>query len=522
MTAIWDSILLISSIALALCFFLYSFDFYYMMKLSGNYRPPSVGERKEKPTVAIHLPIYNEKYVAERLLGACIASAELFGEERVRVQVLDDSTDETTAILEKAASSYRSRGFNVIVRHRDVRTGFKAGALREALEETREEFVVVFDSDFVPKPDFLVRAVAFITADEKLGVVQFRWSYTNRDYNWITKSVAIGLDAHFLIEQPARSSSGLFLKFNGSAGIIRTSALKEAGGWQEDTLAEDLDSSYRIQMCGYRIQYVMDDVPCEIPPTVAGFKRQQARWTRGSLQVAKKSLGQIIASKKFSKSKKFDAFVHLTYYMVHPLMYASFLITCFAAVSDVGTSAIQSSLGSNAGFASVSLNEVLWLFLTALVIVCTVGGWAFYIKPMRMQGISVARNFSSLLFLGLLGYGICVSNTLEAFKGLFLRKTGVFKRTPKYAVVGKSGSWKDKKYQIPIDSVSAFELGSFMLALLAIWRSIVFANYGVAAILCVFAFAFLLVFVTTLFQRGKEERVVPGLSKEEDASFATA
>src|SRR5487761_257857 len=416
MTAIWDSILLISSIALALCFFLYSFDFYYMMKLSGNYRPPSVGERKEKTTVAIHLPIYNEKYVAERLLGACIASAELFGEERVRVQVLDDSTDETTAILEKAASSYRSRGFNVSVRHREVRTGFKAGALRAALEETREEFIVVFDSDFVPKPDFLVRAVAFITADERLGVVQFRWSYTNRDYNWITKSVAIGLDAHFLIEQPARSSSGLFLKFNGSAGIIRTAALKEAGGWQEDTLAEDLDSSYRIQLCDYRIQYVLDDVPCEIPPTVAGFKRQQARWTRGSLQVAKKSLGKVMASKRINATQKFDAFVHLTYYMVHPLMYASFLITCFAAVFDVGASAVQSSLGGNA--LSVSFNEVLWLFLTALVIICTLGGWAFYIKPIRMQGFSVARNLWSVFFLGILGYGICVSNTMEAFRGI--------------------------------------------------------------------------------------------------------
>ncbi|MGI0085721.1 MAG: hypothetical protein ACREBQ_11640, partial [Nitrososphaerales archaeon] len=251
---------------------------------------------------------------------------------------------------------------------------------------------------------------------------------------------------------------------------------------------------------------------CEIPPTVAGFKRQQARWTRGSLQVAKKSLRQVMVSKKFRSSKKLDAFVHLTYYMVHPLMYASFLITCFAAAFDLGASTIQSSFGGNGGFASI--NEILWLFLTGLAIVCTAGGWAFYIKPMRMQGFSVARNFSSLLFLGLLGYGICVSNTMEAFRGLFLKKTGVFKRTPKYAVVGKSGSWRDKKYQIPIDSVSAFELGSFLLALFAIWRSIVFANYGVALILCIFAFAFLLVLVATLFQRAKEEKPAPNHVKD--------
>ncbi len=176
-------------------------------------------------------------------------------------------------------------------------------------------------------------------------------------------------------------------------------------------------------------------------------------------------------SKQINTTQKFDAFVHLTYYMVHPLMYVSFLITCFAAVFDVGTSAIQSSLGSNALL--VSFNEALWLFLTALVIVCTIGGWAFYIKPIRMQGFSVARNLWSVFFLGILCYGICVSNTMEAFRGIFLKKTGAFKRTPKYAVVGKGGSWRDKKYQIPMDSVSAFELGSFILAVFAIWRSFV-------------------------------------------------
>lgn len=483
-----------------------------MLKLSHNYRAPEVDLGERKPTVAIHLPIYNERYVAGRLLTACVSAADLYGKEKVHIQVLDDSTDDTTDILERSASAFRRLGFNVDVKHREIRSGFKAGALREALEKSSEEFIVVFDSDFVPKQDFLDKAVGFISSDDRLGVVQFRWSYTNRDYNWITKSVAIGLDAHFLIEQPARSSSGLFLKFNGSAGIIRTCALKEAGGWQEDTLAEDLDSSYRIQMCDYRIQYVMDDVPCEIPPTVSGFKRQQARWTRGSLQVAKKSLGRVMSSRSISPKQKFDAFVHLTYYMVHPLMYVSFLITCIAAVFNFGAGTVESSLGP----LSVTFNEVMWIFLSALVIVCTVGGWAFYIKPIRMQGSSVSKSFSSLLLLGILGYGICVSNTVEAFKGLFLKSTGVFKRTPKYAVMGKNGSWRDKKYQIPIDSVSIFELGSFILAVYAISRSIFFSNYGVAAILSLFAFSFLLVFVATLFQRGKEVRIVESPSEDAD------
>ena len=326
--------LLVLSVAITVVFFAYGFNIYYMLKPSRKYKAPpcKVGS---KPTIAIQLPIFNEKYVVPRLLSSCAATVARYGKDLVKISILDDSDDETTSLLEDEAERYRKKGFNVEVKHRTDRTGFKAGALNEALAKTKEEFIVIFDSDFLPRPDYLERAAAYITADKNIGVVQFKWSYTNRKFNWMTKAVSIGMDAHFLIEQPARCAGGLFLNFNGSAGIIRVSALREAGGWQADTLAEDLDASYRMQMNHSRIQFVLDDVPCEVTPTVASFKRQQGRWARGSLQVAKKSLGRIIPARDISLKQKFGASIHLTYYLVHPLMFFSFVLAAIAAIYNI-------------------------------------------------------------------------------------------------------------------------------------------------------------------------------------------
>jgi hypothetical protein len=344
-------------------------------------------------------------------------------------------------------------------------------------------------------------------------VVQFRWSYTNREYNWITKAVSIGMDAHFMIEQPARCAGGLFLNFNGSAGIIRTSALRESGGWQSDTLAEDLDVSYRMQLLHYRIQYVDDDVPCEIPPTVAGFKRQQARWARGSLQVAKESLPRLLRDKGVTVRQKLEAYIHLTYYAVHPLMYASFLLAAVAAIFNIDsikviipTAAQVGGLGQG-GAAGFSWVDPVWVIFALSILLCTAAAWIYYIVAMRMQHISVARNWRSLLALGFLGYGISVSNTLEAAKAFLLKGSGVFKRTPKYAVIGREGTWKDKKYQVPLDYTSMVEALSVILAAVAIGRAVAFSNYGIIIILGVYAFAYIFVFSTTISQSGKENAI---------------
>jgi len=507
-----DTPLLVVSLAVTFIFFAYGFNIFYMLRLSRKYKKPTP-QGHDKPTIAIHLPIFNERYVAERLLEACSLTAELYGKERVHVAVLDDSDDETTSILQGVAAGYRARGFNFDVQHRDDRSGFKAGALNAGLEKAKEEFIVVFDSDFMPRRDFLDRAASYITADDRLGVVQFRWSYTNREYNWITKAVSIGMDAHFMIEQPARCAGGLFLNFNGSAGIVRTSALRESGGWQSDTLAEDLDVSYRMQLLHYRIQYVDDDVPCEIPPTVAGFKRQQARWARGSLQVAKKSLPRLLRDKGVTVRQKLEAYIHLTYYAVHPLMYASFLLAAVAAIFNIDsikviipTAAQVGGLGQG-GAAGFSWVDPVWVIFALSILLCTAAAWIYYIVAMRMQHISVARNWRSLLALGFLGYGISVSNTLEAAKAFLLKGSGVFKRTPKYAVIGREGTWKDKKYQVPLDYTSMVEALSVILAAVAIGRAVAFSNYGIIIILGVYAFAYIFVFSTTISQSGKENAI---------------
>ncbi len=508
----FSTAILILSLVTSIAFFFYGFNIYYLLGLSRRYRSPSRGP-SSKPTIAIHIPIFNERYVAARLLAACIGAAAQYGKELVHISVLDDSLDETTTILQPQVVQYREKGFNVDIKHREDRSGFKAGALNAALHDATEEFIVIFDADFVPESDFLNRASSYIASDDRIGVVQFRWSYTNREYNWLTRSVSIGMDAHFLIEQPARCFGDLFLNFNGSAGIIRTSALRESGGWQSDTLAEDLDASYRMQMHHYRILYVKDGVPCEIPPTIASFKRQQGRWARGSLQVAKKCLPTIVTARDFKLKQKFEAAVHLTYYLVHPLMYFSFLLAAIAGIFNIDSIRVVlpkvSQLFPKQPSIQYYLTTPIWIVFALSILLCTAAAWSYYIVAMRQQHLGVLRNWSSLLALGFLGYGISVSNTVEGMRAFFSKRTGVFKRTPKYAIVGSNGTWRDKTYQVPLDFTSVLELGSIVLALIAITRTFYFDNFGLLIILGLYASSFLLVFSGTLMQSGGETVAIP-------------
>ena len=501
-----------------------------MLKLSRKYKAPpcKIGN---KPRIAIQVPIFNEKYVVPRLLSSCTATAARYGKDLVRISILDDSDDETTSIIEEEAQRYREKGFNVEVRHRTDRTGFKAGALNEALNQTKEEFIVIFDSDFLPRPDYLERAAAYITADKNIGVVQFKWSYTNRRYNWITKSVSIGMDAHFLIEQPARCDGGLFLNFNGSAGIIRVSALREAGGWQSDTLAEDLDASYRMQMNGSRIQFVLDDVPCEVTPTVASFKRQQGRWARGSLQVAKKSLGRILLARDISVKEKVRSY-DSPYLLPRRPTDVLFIRTR----GDCGDLQYRqhkdnSPIGPADNFGRSKSREFEF---SVFNYGASLGDLRRFNSSLHHRGLGLLHRRDETPALEcpkeckvsasarVSGYGICVSNTLEAMKAFLLKSSGSFKRTPKYAVLDSDGSWRDKKYQVPIDSTSAFEAASIAFAMFAIVRAIHFLNYGLMFILTIYCMAFLFVFLTTLFQSGKEKaQVASPLNESEDSRVVT-
>jgi len=272
---------------------------------------------QDLPVVTVQLPIYNERYVVQRLIDA-VARLE-YPREKLEIQVLDDSTDETTAIAAELVEAYRRAGSDITLLHRTTRTGYKAGALRDGLAGARGEFIAIFDADFVPTPDFLMKTLPFFR-DHAIAMVQVRWGHINRDYSLLTLVQSFGIDGHFWVEQAARCWSGLFMNFNGTAGIWRRTAIDDAGGWQADTLTEDLDLSYRAQLKGWRLKFLPQVVcPAEVPVQLTGARSQQHRWAKGSIQTARKLIPRILQA-DLPLFTKYQAVFHLTNYMVHPLM----------------------------------------------------------------------------------------------------------------------------------------------------------------------------------------------------------
>jgi cellulose synthase/poly-beta-1,6-N-acetylglucosamine synthase-like glycosyltransferase len=496
---------------LTLLFFLYGFNHYYLLSATRRYRSPALRAAAGcRPQVSIHLPVYNEKYVIRRLLAACARMAEEYGTARVKIVIIDDSDDDTVAMIDEAVDDYLEKGFRIEVLRRASRQGFKAGALQAALDQTEDEFIVVFDADFVPPADFLVRTLPYFLQDERLGILQSRWTHVNRDYSFLTKAIAIGIDVHFLVEQTGRYAAGCLQNFNGSGGVLRQKALREAGGWQADTLAEDLDVSYRIQLQGYRFLYLKDlPSPGEVPLTVPSFKKQQARWACGSLRTARKLLPTLMAKRELGFKRRLEAFIHLTGYMVHPLMFSSFVLACVTTLSQVDTFRITPPVFSllAAGdpeamraTALVVLQNLPWVLLGSMIVLCTVAVWITPIVTLKVQHLSISRNLSSLLVLFLLGCGVSLNNTIEAGKALLTNRDWAFKRTPKYAVRHRKEEWRDKRYQVPLDLVCLLELSFVCLGVAAIgfaaWRS----KFGVLLILVPYTVAYAFVALLTIRQ----------------------
>ncbi|MBI5665058.1 MAG: glycosyltransferase, partial [Nitrospirae bacterium] len=300
--------------------FIYASHRYYMVYLYYKHqkdKPALKTKFDELPRVTVQLPIYNEMYVVRRLIAA---SCDIdYPKELLDIQVLDDSTDETKELTRDCVEEFRAKGFDISYIHRENREGYKGGALENGLKYAKGEFVVVFDADFVPQSDILQKTIHFF-ADKSIGMVQTRWSYLNRDYSFITKIQAIMLDGHFVIEHTARNWSGRFFNFNGTAGVWRKKAITSAGGWQNDTLTEDLDLSYRSQLKGWKFVFLKDELtPSEIPVEINGFKSQQHRWAKGSIQTAKKILPSILKS-DLPLKVKVEAFFHLTNNISYLLM----------------------------------------------------------------------------------------------------------------------------------------------------------------------------------------------------------
>lgn len=502
------------SLILTLLFFLYGFNHYYLQNAARAYRPPLLPEDPFfRPEVSIHLPVYNERYVIRRLVTACAAMAEAYGVEKVNIVILDDSDDETVQEVDHVVEEYVQKHFKIEVMRRARREGFKAGALQAALERTGEEFIAVFDADFIPPANFLLLTLPYFARDERLGIIQSRWAHLNRDYNFLTRAIALGIDVHFFIEQTGRYAAGCFQNFNGSGGVLRKKSMLEAGGWSADTLAEDLDLSYRIQGRGYKILYLKDlNSLGELPPTLPSFKKQQGRWANGSLRTARKILPGLLLDRKFEVKQRLQAFIHLTGFMIQPLMFCSFILTCLVTLfGSVSISAARLDLHTPSpgiqGMAGIvpdlTFQNLIWVILLPFIILCTLAPWISVLTTLKAQGLSPTRQLPTLFVLLLLGFGLSLSNTREAGKALLSNHIWEFNRTPKYADLRNGQDWRTKRYQTSMDPLWVAELFFLLLGLLAGVSAIRVSNFSALLILAPFTLGYGFVLLFSLLQSRK-------------------
>jgi cellulose synthase/poly-beta-1,6-N-acetylglucosamine synthase-like glycosyltransferase len=433
--------------------------------------------REGYPKVTIQLPIFNERYVAERLLKG--VKGIIYPKELLEIQVLDDSTDDTVEIVENIVSNYRRQGFDMVQLHRIDRTGYKAGALEAGLAKAKGEFIAIFDADFVPPADFLDKTLPYFS-DPQIGMVQSRWGHLNPDYSLLTRVQSMGIDGHFGVEQPARAWGRLFMNFNGTAGIWRKKTIEDAGGWEHDTLTEDMDLSYRAQLKGWRLAFSPSMVcPAELPVQIHAFKAQQHRWAKGSIQTARKLLGPIFRA-KIPFFIKVEAFIHLTHYMVHPLM----LIVVLTSLPMLFTQWFYASLSF----------PIIFFSLIALA---TCGPSTLYFYSQHTLYRNWWKNIKYLPLLVCLGTGIAVSNT-RAILEAFGNETGAFIRTPKYDIKSRKDTWRKKIYRSPESLLSVLEFLMGCYSLLALILFLALRKYFISPFLVIYTLGFFSVFALSV------------------------
>ena len=409
---------------------------------------------RPEPIVTIQLPLYNELYVINRLIDAVCALD--YPRERLEVQVLDDSTDETVEAVAQTVAAYRARGYDIHHIRRGGRQGFKAGALQHGLALARGDYVAIFDADFVPQPSFLRETLPFFE-DSNIGLVQTRWEHLNGEYSLLTRAQAIALDGHFVIEQEVRNKAGYFINFNGTGGIWRKSAIEDAGGWNSDTLTEDLDLSYRAQLKGWKFKYLVDFTsPAELPAEVTALKSQQFRWTKGAIETARKILPQLWRS-DFPLRVKIHSTFHLTNNIVFPfILLAGILNVPLVYIKQKG------------------LHEEYFMFMSVFVL-AFIGSFLLYLLSQRaVYGDWRRRILLFPLFMaGSMGFA--VNNSRAVFQALFKRKSE-FVRTPKYRIEQKEDSWRSKKKytQAKLDWVVLAEVLLALYCLFGVASSIYF------------------------------------------------
>ena len=425
------------------------------------------------PRVTTQIPIYNEYNVAARVMRA--AARMDYPEGRHEIQILDDSTDETRALIDQTAHSLRKEGHDVHVIRRKNRQGFKAGALAEGLISAKGELVAIFDADFAPPTDYLKKVVPFFLENDRLGLVQARWGHLNPKKSLLTRVQSMGIDGHFMIEQSARSWSGLFMNFNGTAGIWRKDAIQESGGWQWDTLTEDMDLSYRAQFQGWHTLFVPDVVvPAEIPEDVGAFKSQQFRWAKGSIQTALKLLPQIFASDA-PAFKKVEAFFHLTHYLVHPLMVIMALLALPVLM-----------------LLAFSPRPAVFTLLAILLLMAMAAPSTLYLASQRAScGKGWRRRMVYLPFLVAVGIGIALSNTRAVLEAVMGRESP-FVRTPKHG----DREIMPYKIRLPWSGILEVIFGIYCAGSLGFYLAA--GKYLVGPFLAAYAVGFLFVGLLTL------------------------
>jgi cellulose synthase/poly-beta-1,6-N-acetylglucosamine synthase-like glycosyltransferase len=439
------------------------------------------------PAVTIQLPLYNEMYVADRLIDA-VCSID-YPRELLEIQVLDDSTDETRTIAESAVRRLAAQGFDIRYIHRPDRTGYKAGALEAGLKAARGEFVAIFDADFIPRRDFLAQLLPHF-ADSKVAMVQARWGHINQDYSLLTKIQSILLDGHFVLEHGGRHRAGRFFNFNGTAGIWRRIAIEDAGGWQHDTLTEDLDLSYRAQLRGWRFIFVPNVIaPAEVPVEMNAFKSQQHRWAKGSIQTCRKLLPRIFAA-DVPLAVKAEAFFHLTANFNYPLM-------CVLSVLMFPAMTIR----FNMGWYEMLLIDVP-LFFAATFSVCN-----FYMICQREIHHDWRARMRYLPILMSIGIGLCINNTKAVFEALFNKQTE-FTRTPKYRIEGDGDEWVGKKYRQSVLIQPLIELALGLYFTWTVFYALASQIYATVPFLVLFQIGFLYTGLVSLVQQFAEDPVV--------------
>jgi cellulose synthase/poly-beta-1,6-N-acetylglucosamine synthase-like glycosyltransferase len=497
----FDATLLIPYFAVMIVLAIYGIHRYTLVYLyykhKKDYNPNPPGYFDELPRITVQLPIYNEQFVTERLIEAICAMQ--YPTDKLEIQLLDDSTDETQQVAADIVARYAAMGHPIVYMHRTNRHGFKAGALDAGLKVAKGDLIAIFDADFVPPTDWLLKVVHHFT-DPAIGMVQTRWTHLNRDYSMLTRIEAILLDGHFVLEHGARARSGDFFNFNGTAGMWRRAAITDAGGWQHDTLTEDTDLSYRSQLAGWKFKYLPEiECPAELPIEMTAFKTQQARWAKGLIQTSIKVLPLIFRS-NVPRRIKIEAVYHLTANISYPLMVVMTALLIPAMIVRFYQGWFQMLLIDFPLFTASTLSIAV-----------------FYLVSQReLFPKSWLKTFLYLPFLMALGIGLTVTNTKAVMEALFGIKSA-FARTPKYSVAKKGEKSKAGKYRKRLLLTPWVELAIGCYFALAIVYTFMNNNFFTAPFLVLFVLGYWYTGLMSLLQ-GRFERWKSGSSNTDESS----